>query len=86
MKCRNDEENLGITGFHHVFLCVAQNLKNRQSLTSTCSHWQYEGLMVCYVQCDWHGKSTCKSYWPTTSVILIRLNVRTDPVLKLRCS
>lgn len=50
MKYRHDEENLGITGFRHIFLCVAQNLKNWQSLMSTCSIWQYEVLAVCYVQ------------------------------------
>jgi hypothetical protein len=46
MKCRHDEENLGISGFRHIFLLVAQNLKNRQSLMSTCSNWQYEVLVV----------------------------------------
>jgi hypothetical protein len=50
MKYRHDEENLGITVFRHIFICVAQNLKNRQSLMGTCSNWQYEVLVVYYVQ------------------------------------
>jgi hypothetical protein len=46
MKYPHDEENLGITGLRHIFLLAAQNLKNRQSLMSTCSIWQYEVLVV----------------------------------------